>query len=79
MGNGDLDPVAGERAAGCVQTPLGEAGGRGADEKEEVPPSPPPACPSEAAACISHPSPGLLLLKGLFGQLNSLLIYGTFC
>lgn len=53
-------------------------GVRGADEKEEVPPPPPPACPREAAACISRPSPGLLLLKGLFGQLNSLLIYGTF-
>lgn len=38
----------------------------------------PPACSSEAAACISHPSPGLLPSKGLFGQLNSLLIYRTF-
>lgn len=73
MGNGDLDPVAGERCADAS----GQAGGRGADE-EEVPPPLPPSCPSEAAACISHPSPGLLLLKGLFGQLSSLLIYGTF-
>lgn len=57
VGNGELDPVAGERVAGCVQMPLGEVGGGGADEKEEVPPPQPPACPSEAAARISHPCP----------------------
>lgn len=44
MGNGELDPVTGKRAAGCVQTPLGEAEAGGADEEEEVPhPGPPPA------------------------------------
>lgn len=78
VGNGELDPVAGKRAAGCVQTPLGEAEAGGADGEEEVPPPWPPACSSEAAACISHPSPGLFPSKGLFGQLNSLLIYRTF-
>ena len=41
MGNGELDPVAGERAAGCVQMPLGEVGGGGGAPGSLSPKSPP--------------------------------------
>ena len=44
MGNGDLDPVAGERVAGCVQTPLGRRGAGALMRRRRSPhPCPPPA------------------------------------
>lgn len=69
MRNGGLGPVAAGGKMGVCGDPRAEQGSAG---EEEGP-------PGVAAALSCSPSPGLFPSKGLFGQLNGLLlIYGTF-